>query len=152
MVSEGVRTCTDILGLEAIEVGGLFSSGDEYNMTLLAEKAVQAGGLAFLFVDGNMIKPGGPEDVEEPLYYQLFQHSPRSPDISVYAKVHSQDDDWPPDHWVVYLDGLNFGRPPDPGDSVGVRVWSWGGEYLVSGTAETFGEYLYGVVAGFPRN
>ena len=82
------------------------------------------------------------------MYFQRFQHFSRSPDIRALAKVHSKDDDFPPDHWVIYLNGLNFGKRPEPSDAVAIRLWSWGGEFVVTGTAEAFGEYLYGVVAG----
>lgn len=137
----------DILNLTAIELGGALSSSGEYEMMHLAEATVKAGGVAFLMIDANMIKDGGDDDEEE-MYFQRFQHFSRSPDIGALAKVHSKDDDFPPDHWVIYLDGLNFGKPPEPSDAVAIRLWSWGGEFVVTGTAEAFGEYLYGVVAG----
>jgi hypothetical protein len=140
----------DILNLTATEMGGKFSSSGEYEMMHLAEAAVKAGGVAFLMIDANMIKDGG-DDNEEEMYFQRFQHFPRSPNIGTSAKVHSKDDDFPPDHWVIYLDGLNFGKPPEPSDRVEIRLWSWGGEFVVTGTAEAFGEYLYGIIAGKPK-
>jgi hypothetical protein len=140
----------DILNLTATELGGVLSSSGEDEMMHLAETAVKAGGVAFFFVDANMIKDGGDDDEEE-MYFQRFRHFSRSPDISASAKAHSKDDDFPPDHWVIYLGGLNFGKPPDPNDAVAIRLWSWSSEYVVTGTAEAFGEYLYGVVAGNPK-
>ena len=137
----------DILGLNATELGGALSSSGEYDMMHLAEATVKAGGVAFLMIDANMIKDGGDDDEEE-MYFQSFRHRSRSPVIGSSPKFHSKDDDIPPDHWVFYLGGLNFGKPPEPGDAVAIRLWSWGGEYVVTGTAEAFGEYLYGVVAG----
>jgi hypothetical protein len=139
----------DILNLTATENGGVLSSTDEDEMMYLAETAIKAGGVAFLFVDPNMIK-AGPADTEEQMYFEHFQHFPRSPEIGRSAKVHSKDDEYDPInfHWVIYLDGLNFGKPPHLSDVVAIRLWSWGGEFVVTGTAEAFGEYLYGVVAG----
>lgn len=149
----------DILSLTAIELGSALSSSGEYNMMYLAENTVKAGGVAFLMIDANMIKmidenKDGIDDgteKEEEMYFQRFQHSSRSPHIEPSLKNHSKNDNWPPDHWVIYLSGLNFGKPPEPSDAVAVRLWSWGGEYVVTGTAESFGEYLYGVVAGNPK-
>jgi hypothetical protein len=140
----------DILNLTAIELGDALSSSGEYDMMYLAEATVKAGGIAFLMIDANMIKDGGDDDEEE-MYFQSFQHSSRSPSIKPSQKKHSEDDRWPPDHFVIYLDGLNFGKPPEPSNAVAIRLWSWGGEYVVTGTAESFGEYLYGVVAGKPK-
>jgi hypothetical protein len=140
----------DILNLTATELGGKFSSSGEDDMMHFAEATVKAGGVAFLMIDANMIKDGG-DDNEEEMYFQRFQHFPRTSNISASAKVHSKDDDFPPDHWVIYLDGLNFGKPPEPNDVVAIRLWSWGSEFVVTGTAEAFGEYLYGVVAGNPK-
>lgn len=140
----------DILNLTATELGGVLSSSGEDEMMHLSETSVKAGGVAFLLIDKNMIE-AGPDDTEEEMYYQKFRHFSRSPTISSSVKVHSKDDEIPPDHWVVYLDGLNFGKPPEPGDAVAIRLWSWSSEYVVTGTAEAFGEYLYGVVAGKPK-
>ncbi|AKG22557.1 hypothetical protein [Calothrix sp. 336/3] len=146
----------DILNLTATELGGVLSSSGEDEMMHLAEVTVKAGGVAFLFIDSNMIKPG-PNDTEEEMYFQSFEHSPRSPEFSSSAKVHSKDDVWGLElfietlHWVSYLNGLNFGKPPESSDAVAIRLWSWGGEYVVTGTAEAFGEYLYGVVTGKPK-
>jgi hypothetical protein len=139
----------DILNLTVSELGGIWSSSGEYDMMHLAEATVKAGGVAFLFIDANMIKNGGDDDEEE-MYFQWFEHFSRSP-IKPSQKFHSKDDNWPPDHWVIYLDGLNFGKPPEPSDAVAIRLWCWGGEYVVTGTAEAFGEYLYGVVLGNPK-
>ena len=119
-------------------------------MMYLAEATVKTGGVAFLMIDANMIKNGGGDD-EQKIYFQNFQHFPRSPSVNSSAKVHSKDDDYPPDHWVFYLDGLNFGKSPELSDAVAIRLWSWNSEYLVTGRGEAFGKYLYGVVAGKPR-
>jgi hypothetical protein len=137
----------DILNLTVTEVGGWESSSGEDAMMHLAEATVKAGGVAFLFVDANMIQDGGDDDEEE-MYFQRFLHRSRLSVVGSLSKCHSKDDNWPPDHWVIYLDGLNFGKPPDSSDAVAIRLWSWASEYMVTGTAEAFGEYLYGVVAG----
>jgi len=63
--------------------------------------------------------------------------------------IHSEDDDFPPDHWVVYLGGLTP-RNPGEDDTITLRLWSWAKEFTMSGTADSFGEYLYAVVTGRP--
>ncbi len=153
MLGAMVGWTEDILNLTATELGGALSSSGEDEMMHLAETSVKAGGVAFLLIDKNMIE-AGPNDTEEEMYFQKFRHSSRSPTINASAKVHSKDDIWGPElfienfHWVIYLDGLNFGKPPEPSDAVEIRLWSWSSEYVVTGTAEAFGEYLYGVVTG----
>jgi len=106
----------DILNLTAIELGDALSFSGEYEMMHLAEATVKAGGVAFFMIDANMIK-AEPSDTEEEMYFQRFQHFSRSSVVGTSAKVHSKDDDFPPDHWVIYLNGLNFGKPPEPGQT-----------------------------------
>ncbi len=55
----------------------------------------------------------------------------------------------PADHWVVYLGGLSP-RNPSEDDKIKLRLWSWGREYKLAGTAGSFGEYLYAMVSGRP--
>ena len=71
----------------------------------------------------------------------------RSPAIGG-NKRHSEDDAGPwPDHWVILL-GVNLAANAGGSDPIEVRLWSWGREFQITGTAEAFGEYLYESVAG----
>ncbi|HVF74036.1 MAG TPA: hypothetical protein VM938_03225 [Acidimicrobiales bacterium] len=114
-----------------------------------AQDAVNAGGVAFFLIDANLIKNGGDDD-EEPIHYRSSGHGARQAPSGFGGWVHSKDDDYPPDHWVIYLGGLNLGADPDDDDPVLFRVWSWGSEFELSGTVDAFSEYLYGVVTGTP--
>jgi hypothetical protein len=66
----------------------------------------------------------------------------------IAVAIHSTDDDFPPDHWVAYLGGLNLGADPGDDDPVTVLLWSWGRRYEVTGTVGSFTEYLYAVCYG----
>lgn len=121
---------------------------DELEAMQVAREAVNAGGVAFLLVDSNLIK-NGEDDSEENMRWQAAWHEVRQPVGALGPMTHSEDDAWPPNHWVVYLGGLD---PPNPAgqDMITLKLWSWGKEYRMSGTAAAFGEYLYAVVAGTP--
>src|SRR4051812_28731613 len=67
--------------------------------------AVDAGGVAFMLVDANLIKGGGDDD-EEDMHWRRAQHAARKPPSAPSDLRHSEDDAFPPDHWVVYLGGL----------------------------------------------
>lgn len=125
-----------------------FSFG-EISCMRKAEAAVKSGGVAFFLVDANLIKDGGGDD-EENMFWQRAQHTARSAPASLGPLVHSKDDDFPPDHWVAYLGGLNLRPDPDDDDPVSIRLWSWSREYVVQGSVDAFSEYLYGVVTGWP--
>jgi hypothetical protein len=125
-----------------------FISG-ELDALLVAQKAIDAGGVAFLMIDKNLIKNGG-NDHEEEMYFRKARHEAQKPVGAMEDEVHSKDDEWPwPNHWVTYLGGLTPGNPGDD-DTVTLRLWSWGAEYQMKGTADSFGEYLYAVVTGVP--
>jgi hypothetical protein len=112
-----------------------------------AQEAVNAGGVAFFLIDSNLLKDGGSDDEEE-MRWRRSIHTARKPPSPLSGEVHSKDDDFPPDHWVAYLGGLNLGDDPDDNDAVSIRLWSWGREYVVTGTVGAFTEYLYAVVTG----
>ena len=112
-----------------------------------AESAVKAGGVAFFLIDANLLKDGGSDD-EEDMRWRRSSHSARAEPPPLGSLTHSEDDAFPPDHWVGYLGGLNLGSDPDDDDPVSIRLWSWGREYVVTGTVDAFTEYLYGVVTG----
>lgn len=120
----------------------------ELEALLMAQEAIDAGGTAFLLIDANLIKNGG-DDHEEDVRFRRRDHDARKPVGSPGAWTHSKDDNFPPDHWVVYLGGLTPSNPTED-DQITLRLWSWGGEYEISGTADSFGEYLYAVVTGKP--
>jgi hypothetical protein len=120
----------------------------ELDALLHAQDALDAGGVAFFLIDANLIKDGK-DDQEEDMRWRSTQHERRSPVGPPGPWTHSEDDAFPPDHWVVYLGGLTP-RTPDGDDTITLRLWSWGREYTLSGTADSFGEYLYAVVTGTP--
>lgn len=120
----------------------------EVNCMKKVENAVKAGGVAFFLVDANLLKDGGSDD-EEDMHWRRSRHKVRAPVPPLSSLVHSKDDDFPPDHWVVYLGGLNLGDDPDANAPVSMRLWSWAREYLVTGTVDAFTEYLYAVATGY---
>lgn len=124
-----------------------FVSG-ELDALLRAQDAIDAGGVAFFLIDKNLIK-NGQDDDEEDMNFRRSRHFAGQPVASMEDSIHSKDDDIPPDHWVVSLGGLTPKNPGDD-DSITLRLWSWGAEYQMSGTADSFGEYLYAVVTGTP--
>jgi hypothetical protein len=136
----------DLLGLKS----HLFECyhEDELEAMQVARHAVDAGGVAFLLVDANLIKDGEDDDEEE-MRWRAAEHLRREPVGAPGELTHSEDDAWPPDHWVLYLGGLKP-KNPSGGDTITLKLWSWGKEFTMTGTAEAFGEYLYAVVAGTP--
>ena len=136
----------DLLGLHP-NWESCFHSG-ELDALMAAQSAIDAGGVAFLLIDANLLKDGGDDD-EEDMYWQLASHTPRQPVGGLGSAKHSEDDAFPPDHWVVYLGELNP-RNPGEDDQITLKLWYWGREYVISGNCDSFGEYLYGVVTGTP--
>jgi hypothetical protein len=136
----------DVLALPSSTWETCFSEG-EVECMKQAEHAVKAGGVAFFLVDSNVIKDGG-SDNEDDMHWRRSSHKARSAPTAPSEKVHSKDDDFPPDHWVAYLGGLDLGNAPAAHDAVSIRLWSWGREYLVTGTVDAFTQYLYAVVTG----
>ncbi len=144
------RWTHDLLGLDS-QLQTCYST-DELKALQVARHAVDAGGVAFMLIDSNLIRDGGSDDEEE-MRWRSTWHLPRQPVGPPNPLTHSKDDadgPLPMDHWVVYLGRL---KPPNPsgGDSITLRLWSWGREFTMKGTANAFGEYLYAVVAGFPK-
>src|SRR5262249_3364881 len=124
-----------------------FHSGELESLNR-AQTAVDANGVAFFLIDANLIKDGQ-DDAEEVLIWRQRKHSARKPVAPPGPWHHSRDDSFPPDHSVVYLVGLT---PPisTEEDKLTLRLGSWGREFEISGTAASFGEYLYAVVTGRP--
>ena len=125
-----------------------------------AQNAVNAGGVAFFLIDKQLLKHEG-DAGEELIEFRRRDHNARHPPDEFSGWERSMDDrvpifpsnelelEWgPPDHWIVYLGGFDLGSNPQDDDMIDIRVWSWGAEYRVRGTAEAFGEYLYATVVG----
>ncbi|HXI22323.1 MAG TPA: hypothetical protein VNG71_00505, partial [Pyrinomonadaceae bacterium] len=123
-----------------------FVSG-ELNAIREAQKAVNDGGIAFLLVDSDLINDGSVDgEDEEEMWWSRRSHFATG--IGKFGKkIHCRDDNPPPDHWVLFLGGLQL---PSDG-TISMLVWSWGGEYQLTGTADSFTEYLYAVVTGRPK-
>lgn len=139
----------DVLNLPNGGSAICFSWG-EIDCMKKAQNAVNSGGVAFFLIDSNLLKDGGSDDEEDMWWRLLRRQLPNLSKTPVNTITHSKDDDLlPPDHWVVYLGGLNLGEDPDDADPVSIRLWSWGGEFEVTGTVDAFTEYLYGVVTGW---
>jgi hypothetical protein len=109
-------------------------------------EALAAGGVAFLLVDADLLKTGVRE-TEEEIWWQRANHLPGLPVQPFGPLTHAKDDDWPPNHWVVFLGDLALGGEDGP---ISLRVWSWGAEFVITGTADSFTEYQYAVVTGVP--
>lgn len=157
----------DANGLESITLWGAMSDwthhalglkyhwescfhGGELDAIRVAQKAVDAGGVAFLLIDSDLIqsyKRGEAQDEEEEeMYWRRAFHNPGEPVGDFGTWTHSKDDNFPPDHWILLLGGLQLPRD----GSIKLRVWSWSAEYELKGTADSFTEYLYAVVTGVP--
>jgi hypothetical protein len=139
----------DVLGLPLGDWETCFWWG-ETDCMKKADASVKAGGVAYFLIDANLLEDGG-TDTEEDMWFRYSTHAARSkPTTFPAAKKRSKDDDFPPDHWVVYLGGLHLSADPDDSDAVDMMLWSWGRRYHVTGTVGSFAEYLYAVCTGFP--
>ena len=138
----------DVLDFSGGEWKTCFSGG-EISCMKKAEQAVKSGGVAFFLVDANIIKDGG-SDREEEMWFRFSSHFRRAAPTAFQTMAeHSKDDDFPPDHWVMYLGGLNLGSNPEGKDPVNIALWSWGRTYKLTGTVDAFTEYLYAVCTGY---
>jgi len=137
----------DILGLKPTIVSCVTSG--EVDAIRRADATLRAGGTALLLIDANLIKDGTGNH-EEDISYQRINHAGGQPGWK-QPSLHSRDDGVY-DHWVVCLGDLQIasGANDDSKSPMSVRLWSWGAEFVVSGTAEAFSEYLYTVVLGTP--
>lgn len=138
----------DVLGLRADYFPCVL--GGELGAIREGYQAVRDGGVAFLLIDKNLLHDGsedGSPDSEEEMWWR--RRGDRGGVSSGYGGFHhSKDDDYPPDHYVVLLGGLRGAE--GGGTDFRVRLWSFGYVYEVSGAADSFGEYLYGVITGRP--
>ena len=140
-----VSWTADVLGLDAKSYPCWHT--EEIASLRAAEKAINNGGVGFLLIDSNLLKDGE-DDSEEVMYNRFRWHVPGSVPGDWGNKRHSEDDAGPwPDHWVILL-GVNLAANAGGSDPIEVRLWSWGREFQITGTAEAFGEYLYESVAG----
>jgi hypothetical protein len=140
-----VSWTADVLGLDAKSYPCWHT--EEIQSLRAAEKAVNNGGVGFLLIDRNLLLDGG-DDNEEEMFNRFRWHVPGAPPADWGNKRHCEDDTGPwPTHWVVLL-SVDLAANAGDGDPIDVRVWSWGKEFQITGTAEAFGEYLYETVAG----
>ncbi|MEQ1568152.1 MAG: hypothetical protein ABMA64_21105 [Myxococcota bacterium] len=137
------RWFEQVLGLRG-ELFNVYNS-DEMDAMRAAQRAIDAGGVAVLLIDSDLIK-GGPTDDEEDVWYRHRA----LPDGGWSAKVHSRDDnDVIPSHYVVLLGGVE-GTDEDDRKDFRMRVWTWTDEYEITGSAEGVSEYVYWVLTGTP--
>jgi hypothetical protein len=111
------------------------------------QNAVDVGGSAFLLIDSELIRMGDGE-TEEDAWWRRALHIAGRPPEPYGPETHARDDNWPPDHWVIFLGDLSLAGDSYPAS---FRLWSWGSEFLVRGTADSLGEYVYAAVTGRPR-
>ena len=110
-----------------------------------AGRAVDAGGVAVLLIDSDMLH-SGPRHREEDVWWR----DRNLPDGRWSERVHSQDDnDVIPSHDIVLLGDVT-GAVEDGGRDCSMRAWSWGREFEVTGSAEGVSEYVYWVLTGTP--
>ena len=139
----------DVLGLKTDYFPCVL--GGELGATREGQQAVSNGGVAFLLVDKNLLKDGaedGTPDSEESMWWRRRRHNPGGTVDDYGGWHHCKDDDYPPDHYVVLLGGLQ--GAVSGGKEFRVLLWSYGYVYEVIGSADSFGEYLYGVITGRP--
>jgi hypothetical protein len=109
-----------------------------------ARGAVDAGGVAFLLIDADLIKDDDGE-TEEDMWWRSAPHEARQQIPGFGAWRHCMDDNFPPNHWAVYLGDLTFSS-----GNISMRLWSWGREYELKENADSFTENLYWVITGEP--
>jgi hypothetical protein len=131
-----------VIGLDSNFIS-CFHEGEMEALTR-GQKAIDAGGIAILLIDVNMIKDGK-DDHEEVMQWRAagYDGATRRDWGSWH---HPKDDALPPDHYVVLFDASKMGQ-----QGVEVRLWSWGQEFQIQASRKGFSEYLYGVVTGVPR-
>lgn len=130
----------DILQLSG-DVDDCWAAG-ELDALRAGDRAVQNGGVAFLCIDARLLKHE-PGDNEEDMWFSVRSHSTKG--IGKWSpKRHSTDDSYVPTHWVPLTGRVII----DEAGAITAPVWSWAAEYLVTGSAESFTEYLYFVVIG----
>ena len=145
----------DVLGLR-YHWETCFVSG-ELDAIRRAQAAVNAGGVAFLLIDSDLIQleDGNVGEDEEDMWWRRIPHGGRGPKVEDIfppadrRPMHCRDDDdtSPPDHWVVLLGNLDLKDDDGP---ISMTIWSWAQHYLLSGTADSFSEYLFAIVTGEP--
>jgi len=136
-----------ILGLDS-DIEPCISWG-ELDVLRECEEAISKGGVAFLCVDSAVISarpalsPSGGLDVEpEDVWFTRHYHKEGFDDVVDPRR--SKDDGSFPTHWILHLGGMQLN---ESNDTLVLPVWSWASEFVVSGSAEDFGEYLfYGVI------
>lgn len=120
--------------------------GGEIEALRAGQRAVAAGGVAFLLVDSAIVHQNN-DDEEEDVWSRRRWF--RTQGFTGWnARQHCEDDDMLfPNHYVVLLGGL---ENPHSETQFRVHLWSYGSEYDITGSGEGFGEYLYAVLTGRP--
>lgn len=134
-----------VLGLSA-DVDDCWAAGEEEALSN-GDNAVRAGGIAILCIDSNLIRDGSADD-EEDVFWVRTEHHPDLESLrprTSSALTHSVDDTYWPDHYAALIQPVDW----TPGNFE-VRLYSWGSEFVVTGSPSSFWEYLYNVIIGRP--
>lgn len=131
---------------------GPFAMTGEIELLRSAAQHVALGGIACLAIDSELIAPDGDlvsknsKDDPDDTRHSYIVHLPGSRALATEPR-YSDVDVWPwPNHWVVML-----GDFAESGDRIGFRIWSWGAEFSLSGSADDIGEYIYTAATGVRR-
>jgi hypothetical protein len=136
-----------VLGLDS-DVESCIAWG-ELDVLRECEEAISKGGVAFLCVDSAVISAappvyptGGLNVPEEDVWFTRHYHKEGFDDVA--DPRHAKDDGPLPTHWILHLGGMQLN---ESSDKLTLPVWSWASEFVVTGSAKGFGEYLfYGVI------
>lgn len=145
--TEIVAWIEQILGLR----GTLYNvyHTEEMEAIRAAQRAIDAGGVAVVLIDSDMIHDGGTTHRESPIWWRR-RKLPAAAGSGWGARKHAQDDnDAIPGHYIVLLGGVR-GTDEDESLDFSMRAWSFGFEYEVTGSAEGAAEYIYWVLTGEP--
>lgn len=147
------RWVGDVLGMNWVSEPCQFTG--EFTALKGGAEALARGGAAFVLIDSALLEHVD-GNIEERVWFRSRPHQAGKPIGSWSGKLHSADDDTgtfdtgSQNHWVILLPGLvrEAGAPEDA--AAELRLWSWGCDYFVEGTADAISEYIYHVVSGTP--
>lgn len=109
------------------------------------QAAINAGGMAILAVDSNLLHAEA-GDREEAVWVRRRKFGAGGPGRWSKWKHVMDDSAMTPDHYVVLVStNLEVGEA-----ELRVVVWSFGKHYQIKGTREAFAEYLFTVLTGRP--
>ena len=151
--AQGIEGMTMPLEIEDWIEAVLDLKGDYYpcwavgEMDALAQGhyAINAGGMAILLVDSNLIKHWVYDD-EEKAWVRSRSYGEGGPGEWTDWSHVKDDNAIFPDHYVVLLStNLDNAEP-----QLRVLLWSYGRQYQIKGTRDAFGEYLFTALTGRP--